>query len=196
MNRCDLCGKPIIDNKYCYGLSCLKKVCSFVEIRKVKNLKKENTLNNKIEKITKKENLNKSQKRLLTNRYLTYKMLKEVDIEYYKNITKQVEKDIKIINNNTKETDISSNCIITLKEAFEIYKFYKRYVKFKEELDIIMSKKSFDELQNLSWDIVNFAFNSYYNRKPYLSTLTQYIQLVVWFVGIKILRYNRLCMYS
>lgn len=180
MGKCSLCGRFLLSNSNCYGLFCLKKMCLYTGMDNIKNLKMENNLNNNIQKITNKGKLNKSQKQQLTNRYLTFKMLREVDIDYYKEIAKSVETDIKKINNKTKVTEIPSNNIITLKEAYEIYKLYNRYKKFKEGADIIISEQRFEELQNLAWDTVMFAYSSYYNRKPHLSTLLQYIQYAIW----------------
>lgn len=184
MGKCSLCGRFLLSNSNCYGLFCLKKMCLYTGMDDIKNLRMENSLNNNIQKITNKEKLSKLQKQELTNRYLTFKMLSEIDIDYYKELAKSVETDIKKINNKTKVTEIPSNNIITLKEAYEIYKLYNRYKKFKEEADIIMSKQRFEELQNLPWDTVMFAYSAYYNRKPHLSTLLQHIQFALWYLVI------------
>lgn len=184
MKRCELCGRPLVDNKNCYGLACLRKMCLLVGIDDVKNLKRENDLNTKIQKITSKGNLNKIQKQLLTERYLTFKLLSEVDIEYYKVLSNKVEQDINKIDNVTKETDLPTNSLITLKEAFEIYRLYRRYTAFKKELDYVLESGKLGELQNLVWDTILFAYSSYYNKKPYLSHLTQVIQFVLWEIAI------------
>ena len=86
MGKCSLCGRILLSNSNCYGLFCLKKMCLYTGMDNIKNLKMENNLNNTIQKIANKGKLNKLQKQQLTNRYLTFKMLSEVDIDYYNEI--------------------------------------------------------------------------------------------------------------
>ena len=39
MKKCGLCGRKTSNVKYNYGLGCLKKLCNFIRINNVKNLK-------------------------------------------------------------------------------------------------------------------------------------------------------------
>lgn len=71
MNRCSVCGRTVSNKTAHFGLGCLKNMCSLIDMEKTKNLKGENLLNTRISKITKKKLLNKEEKTLLTNRYLT-----------------------------------------------------------------------------------------------------------------------------
>lgn len=103
MKRCSLCGRKTSNEEYSFGLGCLKKTCAMVGIENAKNLKYETRLNNKVQKLSGKILLNKNQKQLLTNRYLTYQMLCQIDIPYYQNLAKSVEKDINKINTTTTE---------------------------------------------------------------------------------------------
>ena len=186
MNRCKLCGRLLLKTTNCYGPECLRKMSLFVGMDD--KIKKENKLNDEIEEKLGKNKLNKAQKQILTNRYLTFKLLKDIDIDYYIEITKTVENDIKKINKETKANEVKSNKIITLKEAYEIYKLYNRYKKFKDEVNVIINNNQFDKLQNIVWDTVLFAYNIYYNKKPYLTTLTQHVQMFIWNVVINLAR--------
>ena len=53
MNRCALCGRKINNREFNFGLGCLKKACTFLQIKNVKNLKGEYLLNNKIQRLCK-----------------------------------------------------------------------------------------------------------------------------------------------
>lgn len=178
MKRCILCGRKISDEKYNFGLGCLKKSCQCVGIENAKNLKFENKLNNKICKINGKVLLNKQQKQLLTDRYLTYHMLEQVDILHYKKITNLIENDIKKIDYKTKK--VKSSNFITLKDASEILKLYTRYKKILEKTQEYTEEELKNEIQNLPWDTIMFAFSAHYEKKPYLSELIQIVQLFAW----------------
>ena len=186
MKKCNLCGRKISDERYSFGLGCLKKVCSYVEIKNVKNLKAENKLNSKVQKINSKILLNKKQKQLLTNRYLTYQMLNEVEIPYYQRMAKNVYNDIEKINNKTNENNIKTYNNIKLKEVFEILKLYGRYKKLFNKTENYDDEQLKNEIQNLPWDTVMFAFSSYYNKKTYLSELIQVVQLFIWKIGVRL----------
>lgn len=187
MKRCSLCGRKISNEEYCFGLGCLKKTCGIVGIKNVKNLKYETKLNNKIQKLNGKLLLNRNQKQLLTDRYLTYQVLCQIDIPYYQNLAKSVEKDIKKINNNTKEKSIkNTKNYITLKDAFDILKLYNRYKNILIKTENYTKEELINEIQNLPWDTLMFAFSSYYEKKPYLSDLMQVVQLFIWKVGVVI----------
>lgn len=83
MSKCSVCGKNISNKTSHFGLGCLKNMCALIEMDKVKNLKGETLLNNKIEKLNNKKFLDKENKVLLTNRYLTLQILNKVPIAYY-----------------------------------------------------------------------------------------------------------------
>ena len=180
MKKCSLCGRRISDEKYNFGLGCLKKTCAMVGIKNAKNLKYENQLNTKIQKLNNKKSLNKEQKQLLTNRYLTYTILDKIDIPYYKDLAKSINNDIKSVNKKITKSEIKRiKNSITLKEAFEVFKLYMRYKNIFEKIQNYSEEELKDEIQNLPWDTLNFAFSSYYEKKPYLSSLMQAIQLFV-----------------
>ena len=85
MKKCGLCGRKTSNVKYNYGLGCLKKLCNFIRINNVKNLKGENLLNSKILKLCNKGSLPAAQRKLLTDRYLTLNLLNEVPLDCYNN---------------------------------------------------------------------------------------------------------------
>ena len=120
MNRCSVCGRNVSN-----------KMCSLIDMDKPKNLKGENLLNIKISKITKKKSLNKEEKTLLTNRYLTLQLLNKIPLNNYDSMRNKIMKDINNIGKNKK---LISNDIITLKQAYEAFKLYNKFQKIKRIL--------------------------------------------------------------
>ncbi len=96
MNKCALCGKKIDNTEEKFGLNCLKRLCYSLDIKDIKNYKDEKKLNKKIQKVCNKEGLSREQANLLTNRYLTLKLLNEVNLDEYDRYRKAVQKDIEI----------------------------------------------------------------------------------------------------
>ena len=94
MNRCSVCGRNVSNKTAHFGLGCLKNMCSLIDMDKPKNLKGENLLNIKISKITKKKSLNKEEKTLLTNRYLTLQLLNKIPLNNYDSMRNKIMKDI------------------------------------------------------------------------------------------------------
>lgn len=47
MNKCALCGKKYKNNDAEFGLSCLKRICYYVDIEDIKEYKDEKKLNKK-----------------------------------------------------------------------------------------------------------------------------------------------------
>lgn len=83
MEKCMLCGRKISNTRYNFGIGCLKKTCLLMNIDGIKNLNGETELNRKIMFLCAKKNLPKTQSNMLTNRYLTLKILDEVPLEEY-----------------------------------------------------------------------------------------------------------------
>lgn len=171
MSKCILCGKKINESNHYLGLNCLKKMCQSIGIFNVKNMKGESLLNEKISTLCNKKGLSKKQKELLTDRYLTLKQLNEVPIPTHNNYKRMIQTDIDNISKNNKNKNINllSFKAITLKQASEINKHYNTY---KSTFDKIMNGE-YDAIQNISFDVINFAFSRYYNNKPYLSDQLQ-----------------------
>lgn len=180
MKRCTLCGRKISNTKYSFGLNCLKKMCNLINISNIKNLKGENLLDKQILTLCNKKSLPITQKKLLTDRYLTLNLLNEVPLDCYNNYKILLQNDINIINRTTTVMNLHSCDIITLKQASEINKKYKEYKNIFQE--IIDGK--YDTIQNISFDIVRFAFSNYYNDKPYLSDMTQILQYCILKSGV------------
>ena len=103
MNRCSVCGRTVSNKTAHFGLGCLKNMCCLVEMERPKNLKGENLLNAQIAKITKKKWLNKKEKTLLTNRYLTLQLLNKMPLDAYEPMRNTVEKDIDNIGKNKEQ---------------------------------------------------------------------------------------------
>lgn len=70
--------------------------------------------------------------------------------------------------------------MIDISEAFELYKLYNRYISLLNKTSSMSHEELRNEIQNLPWDTLMFAFSVYYEKKPYLSELIQTVQLFIW----------------
>ncbi len=159
-------------------------MCYETGLYDIKNLNGESLLNKKILALCNKKRLPKNQSQMLTNRYLTLNLLNEVPLEEYNQYKEALQTDIDLISKNTKIEELDSFKLITMKQASEIKKQYNKHEDFFQKL---MDGK-YDAIQNLSFDIVRFAFSRYYNNKPYLSDMTQKAQYGILQVGVLGLR--------
>ena len=176
MERCILCGRKISNTKYNFGLGCLKKVCSSMEMDGIKNLSGQTELDRNIMKLCNKPRLARPQSDMLTDRYLTLRFLDEVQLEEYNSLKQILQQDIDKIEKNTKFEEIESFNLISLKQANEISKQYKKNKSFFEK----MMAGDYDVIQNLSFDTIRFSFSKYYSDKPYLNETTQRSQYFIW----------------
>ena len=101
MNRCALCGRKINNREFNFGLGCLKKACTSLQIKNVKNLKGEYLLNNKIQRLCNCKKLPTLQSRMLTDRYLSLQDIQE-DVGFKEEINNIIEE-----NKNKKSFEIS-----------------------------------------------------------------------------------------
>ena len=125
MEKCMLCGRKISNTRYNFGIGCLKKTCLLMNIDGIKNLNGEAELNRKIMFLCAKKNLPKTQSNMLTNRYLTLKILDEVPLEEYDKYRSSLQQDIDRIERTTKIEELESFKLISLKQANEINKQYR-----------------------------------------------------------------------
>ena len=164
-------------------------MCYETGLNDIKNLNGESLLNKKILALCNKKKLPKKQSQMLTNRYLTLNLLNDVALEEYDEYKESLKKDIDLINNHTKIEELNSFNLITMKQASEIKKQYNKHEKFFKNLN----DGKYDTIQNLSFDIIRFAFSNYYSKKPYLSDMTQIAQygiLQSGALGLKALGWN------
>jgi len=175
MERCMLCGRKISNTKYNFGIGCLRKLCLSMEMDGIKNLSGQTELDRNIMKLCNKPRLPRPQSDMLTNRYLTLKMLNEVPLQEYDNYKSLLQQDIDRMEKNTTIDELESFKLISLKQASEINKQYKKHESFFEK----MMNGDYDVLQNLSFDIVRFSFSKYYSNKPYLNETTQRSQYFI-----------------
>ena len=175
MNKCSLCGRKMSSANNHFGLNCLKKSCDLLNIKNIKNLKGEKTLN--------KTKLPKKQQPLLTNRYLTLKLLEQVNMSCYDDIKESIRKDIQKIDSTTTEKDLTTMDTMPLKYANQILTLY---LKYKLSDKVWNSEEAYYK-ENIAFDTILFGFSSYYNKKPYLSGMLQQIQKVCWKLIIQIL---------
>lgn len=173
MGRCSVCGRNISDKNAHFGLGCLKNMCDVIGIEKVKNLKGETLLNNKIAKLNGKKKLNKNEKIMLTNRYLTLKFLSNIPIKAYNREINEIKQSIKKIGIEKLNFD---NSVITLKQAYEIFKLYNKFQKIKNREKEVDS----EFIQNFLFDNLLFAFSTYYRNKKYFGGVIASIQYDFW----------------
>ena len=185
MNKCSLCGRKMNSANNHFGLNCLKKSCKLLNIKNVKNLKGEKTLNKKVMNTLNKNKLPTKQQSLLTNRYITLKLLEQVNMSCYDNIKDSINKDIQKINFKTTEKDLTTMNTMPLKYANQILTLYLKYNLSDKTLS---NAEDFYYKENIAFDTILFGFSSYYNKKPYLSGMLQQIQLLMWKAGILALR--------
>lgn len=159
-------------------------MCYETGLYNIKNLNGESLLNKKILELCNKKKLPKNQSQMLTNRYLTLNLLNDVPLEEYNKYKEALQIDIDLINRNTKIEELNSFKLITMKQASEIKKQYNKHEDFFQKL----MNGEYDVIQNLSFDIVRFAFSRYYNNKPYLSDMTQKAQYGILQAGALWLR--------
>lgn len=183
MNKCSLCGRKMSSANNHFGLNCLKKSCDLLNIKNIKNLKGEKTLNKKVMKTLNKTKLPKKQQPLLTNRYLTLKLLEQVNMSCYDDIKESIRKDIQKIDSTTTEKDLTTMDTMPLKYANQILTLY---LKYKLSDKVWNSEEAYYK-ENIAFDTILFGFSSYYNKKPYLSGMLQQIQKVCWKLIIQIL---------
>ena len=176
MERCILCGRKISNTQYNFGIGCLKKMCLSMEMDGIKSLSGQTELDRNIMKLCNKPRLPRPQSDMLTDRYLTLKLLNEVPLEEYDNYKSLLQRDIDKIEKSTKVEEVESFKQISLKQANEISKQYKKHENFFEK----MMNGDYDVVQNLSFDIVRFSFSKYYRNKPYLNETTQRSQYFIW----------------
>jgi len=176
MERCILCGRKISNTQYNFGIGCLKKMCLSMEMDGIKSLSGQTELDRNIMKLCNKPRLPRPQSDMLTDRYLTLKLLNEVPLEEYDNYKSLLQRDIDKIEKSTKVEELESFKQISLKQANEISKQYKKHENFFEK----MMNGDYDVVQNLSFDIVRFSFSKYYRNKPYLNETTQRSQYFIW----------------
>lgn len=173
MNRCSVCGRTVSNKKAHFGLGCLKNMCSLIEMERPKNLDGENLLNTQITKITKKKLLNKEEKTLLTNRYLTLQLLNKIPLNSYDSMRNKILKDIDNIGKNKK---IVSKDIVTLKQAYEAFRLYNKFQKIKQRAEEVDS----EYIQNFLFENLLFAFSTYYRNKKYFGEVISEIQYYFW----------------
>lgn len=186
MNKCSLCGKKMSSTKNShFGLNCLKKSCKWVNIKDVKNLKGEKELNQRVMQMFNKQNLPVKQQILLTNRYLTLRLLNEVNMPCYDELKKDIINDIEKVSPDTIEKELKTIDTMPLKYANQILFLYTKY----KLADIAWDEK--DKIyynENIAFNTILFGFSYYYNKKPYLSDMLQEIQLLIWKAGILALK--------
>ena len=155
-----------------------------MDLDDIKGYNGEKKLNKKVCKILGKGSLPNKQSKLLTNRYCTLKLLEEVDLKEYDKYRTSVENDIHKIGTITSPDKLKSFKKITLKQANEVNKHYKKHKNIFQKIN----SGEYDAQQYITSGVIRFAFSVYYSRKPYLSDMTQKLQLYILKYGAKHLK--------
>lgn len=175
MNKCSLCGRSVANDNSEFGLSCLKRVGLFVNMKDIKNYSDEKLVNKKICRELGKEYLPEVKSKLLTDRFCTLKLLEQVDIKDYDKYRIIIKTDIDKMNSLMSIDELKSFSKIKLSEANEVNRHHKKYKTiFKKIKD-----GDYDANQYITVSLVKFAFSRYYNKKPYLSGILQLLQLFI-----------------
>ena len=141
-------------------------------------------MNEEVLKLCNKKNLSEESNNLLLDRYLCLNLLNKIKIPTYDNYRKLLQNDINFIDNKTKKEDLKSFDLITLKQAYNLYKIYEKNEEFFDKI----SSDYYDDWQNVSFDAVRFVFSMYYLKKSYMYDSLQYGQKGTLKCAVYILR--------
>lgn len=183
MKKCILCERKMNGTNN-FGKGCLKNMYHIMGIYDSKSIKNELTLNENILKLCNKKNLSEEQNALLMDRFLTLNILNGVKIPTYNKYRITLQSDIDSINNKTKKEDLKSYDLISLKQAYNLYKIYEKNEEFFDKIN----SDYYDDWQNISFDAVRFVFSIYYLKKDYLYDAMQYGQLFILKCAVNELR--------
>ena len=103
---------------------------------------------------------------MLTNRYLTLNLLKDVPLEEYNKYKETLQIDIDLINRNTKIEELNSFKLITMKQASEIKKQYNKH----EDLVITERDVIGEIIKNESFKIKINEIIKKYEKQEYFTT--------------------------
>ena len=131
---------------------------------KCKKFKSREKLNKDVMKICNKNNLPTKQQALLTNRYLTLKLLEQVNLKCYDKIKDDIINDINKIDITTEENDLITMNTMPLKYANQILTLY---IKYNLSDKIWNDENKFYYKENIAFNTILFGFSYYYNKKPY-----------------------------
>ena len=181
MGKCKLCGRYMLLSNNDYGNNCLKKCFNYLGFNKYKN--KQHELEELVCKFENKSNLTDTQKSILLDRRLAGQFLKDINLEYYKDIKNRIKEDTENISKVDNYSKLKSK-ELKLSDAYEIFKIYNKY----KEVLISDEEVIMDVSQNLLWQAINFAFSRYYSKKKYLEGINQRLQYLAWKMAIFIMR--------
>ena len=193
MHECMLCKKDMKRSKNQFGDGCINNVYTFLDIdEKVKRKDKEKILYQNIMDRTNISKLNNNQKIWLTDRYLTYKYLAKLPYGNFEDLKREIDRDIKRMNNIKKFTEIHTAKTMELKTAYDLY---KKERKFQTSLDNVKNDaNSADEKLKLLLTSFSYIFNLRKHKNQYEGNAYSAMQFAFWQlvieVGGKYFNYN------
>lgn len=185
MSKCKLCNKSYSYNKYkSFGRGCLNKMYKVSDIKIPKNIKdKETYLISKIARRLKLNDLNKEQKRELSELYLANCYIDKIDYIDMSDVKEKLKKMLDTANMIMPNKDLTML-------LYAMYKLYKATDTFKNGLHEIetmeMSEyKNKEEFEEIKKDraIINgfkYIFDTSKISNPALYTLNYYRQYAFW----------------
>ena len=128
-------------SKDVFGNGCVRNIYSFLDLKMPKKVNlREKTLYNNIMQLTNTKNIHTNQKIWLTDRYLTYQYLNKIPYGNYNIIKNQINYDIQNIKQTKKDEEPKSAKIMSLKQAYDLY---KKVIKFQDGIDKIICRISY-----------------------------------------------------
>ena len=160
MNECLLCKRDMKKTKTVFGTGCIKSIYKLLDLEMPKKSKeKEKYLYKSIMTITNKKSLNANQKVWLADRYLTCKYLENLHYGDFEDIKIQLNSDIENISEVNDFSMFATSSVISLKDA---YLMYKREQKFNKNLDKL---KETDSKDDIAMKFILATFTGVFNIK-------------------------------
>lgn len=185
MHECLLCKRDMKASKDVFGKSCLRNIYSFLDLKMPRKVSmREENLHKNVMNLTNTRIINTKQQIWLTDRYLTYQYLDKIPYGNYNSIKNQINTDMKNIKQVKKDEEPKSAKIISLKQAYDLY---KKVTKFQDGIDKI-SKGNFTDEDSIKTIItsLSFIFNMGKNKKQYEKNSFKAMQYVFWQTVIEI----------
>lgn len=179
MHECLLCKRDMKVSNDIFGNGCIRNIYHFLELNMPKKARlRHEALYKNIMKINNMNLLNKSQKIMLVDRYLTYQYLNRTPYGNYDLIKKQIYYDIQNIKNINKEGELKSSQSMSLKQAYDLY---KKEIKFQDGIEKI-TKGDFTDEDAIKALITSFSFifNISRNKNQYEKNAFKSMQYAFW----------------
>lgn len=179
MKECLLCKKDMKKSKDTFGNGCIKNIYTFLDLEMPRQLKvREKALHKSIMKINSISSLSEEKRILLTDRYLTLEYLNRNPYGDLEDLKSKISYDIKNIDNYNSINKPKSSKLISLKQAYDLY---KKVIKFDEGIKKL-SKGSIKNSDSIKATIIglSFIFNLTRYKSQYEKSTFKAMQFVFW----------------